>query len=1216
MPRNLTTQIKSALAADTVKPVYLAKFDFDVSEAENLRNAPCLSFDGFDDHVIVPDNTALDISLNLTVSIWAKNTNALLEAPEALMSKYEFFVSDLTEWTFYIDQDEKINVVLSDDGVSSNFWTSTNPIANLDNWNHFAFVFDGGTSLTVYINGSSVPGSFVGFGALPASLYNGTAKLRIGASGFSATIEEYNWRGQLFDARIYGSSLAASDIKNIYAGKNVGLPSAWYKLNEGSGSVANDWSGNGNNGTLTNFDLLAAWANVHNAYQIVNNCVWTGQGELNFDSLTWSDELVVTQWPTIKESVNLTAENITLTLNGNANYGVDLTDVNIYRGRPCEIYIGFLDSSGNLPSTNVYKVFSGRMAVIDYNQSGQEDTYKLTVESRLVDLTKSKEVRYTHQSQLQRYPGGVVLTSGDLVVGELYEVTNAGTGANFSAAGGPASPALGNRFIATATTATWGSPAAELTSLPDMGLEYAGAAQDALFLSRGETPDKPFSRKVIYGTTVTAGDVVFVATSGAGSRYLNLVVAFADHECDAIEQLYLDDRGILSGGVVSGEFFNVVDYYPRLGTTNQAYISELETELTSTFWDDRYRLRGITYVYLRILYSEELFGTDAPAVSALIRGKKIYDPRSATTAFSDNSALVIRDYLLSQDYGFSSGSADVEDTLLSVAANDCDLLVDRADATTEKRYTTNGVVDTAQITGENLKNLLNAFAGKISYTAGVFAVYSGNYALTAQAIGDADFISDIQFSNRNLREAFNGVRGLYRTPDLDWQQEDYPAYQDASAVAADGEERWLDIPLPFTTSPARCQRIGKIAVKRSRAAKMISVATALKCLDIRTGDVIALTTDKTALGSVVYEVKGMAINLSPLPTIQFTFLEVAASDYSWDETTEEKQLTVPEEPADSILAWTLARLNAPSATPGSKTFNATFNVTVSHNETGVTVRYTLDGTEPNETDSSVANGGTIAIPAATTTLKLKSFQNVGSLTSDVVTYEYTYTPPTTLVPTPTHRWSWDVDALTAADNYPILSYAITGLAGCNLYNSENGGSTWPLLKSNTADGTYYVDPTEIPSSWTPSNYRAYGTKSGYINSNQLIVPNQLIPPLLWKELAGGSTYYVGCQVWAANCSIWRRFATRSKVSGGWSSWSSWTNQDSSSKGWGDYIGTAFPFLQIESSNSWWKWEFYISQSGWTDSVVMFVDPQANDWKYGGESGVDLGSIISKGSSYS
>lgn len=849
---------------------------------------------------------------------------------------------------------------------------------------------------------------------------------------------------------------------------------------------------------------------------------WTGEGDLSYDSETWNGSGIVTLWPTITESIDLVANNITIELSGNASYAVDIVDPDVYRARTCEIYIGFVASDGSLPSTNVYKVFSGRMAVVGFVEDGEADGYSVTVESRLVDLQKIKVSRYTHQSQLQRFAG-------------------------------------------------------------DKGLEYAGNAQTSLFLSRGETPDQPFPRKAIYGNTKIEGSIVFIATSGSGSRYLNLVVSFADHESEAIDQLYLDDRAVLSGGSVAGEFVNVVDYYPHLGTDAQTVDTDLQTEVGSTVWSNDHRLRGITYVYLRILYSEELFGSEGPRVSALIRGKKLYDPRTATTVYSDNVALAVRDYLLSENYGFSGGSAEVDDASVSVAANDCDYLVTKADASTEKRYTVNGVIDTAQPIGENLKLLLDAMAGKVSYLGGVFSLYAGGYNVSAEVVADADLVSEINFSNRNLREAYNGARGLYRTPALDWQEEDYPVYQNAAALIADGESRWLDLPLPLTTSAARCQRIAKINVMRSRAARMVSLAAMLSKLELRAGDVISVNTAKSQIGAVVYEIRSLSIVLGFEPRIDLELLETEAADYTWNDSTEESELTVPEEPSDSILAWTLARLASPSGTPGSQTFMVGFNVTVSHNETGVTVRYTTDGSEPSESDALIADGGTIMILTATTTLKLKSYQTTGSLTSEVVTYEYTYQSPSVSLDSP----YWEIR--NAGNSSTLDLYLRSSDNNRKLYFSSNSGSSFALVNADADSGESFK-VADLSNNYDPSIYRAYVTNGdGSEWSNTVQLPATCIMQAWMLRSADLADYAIratqaGATVYERDRSFrpdfrfsdWRAIETNTSL--GWTE----THDGVDGSATSDLRDTR----SIDSLSQKRIREYYMTKPGWNDSPVQ------------------------------
>ena len=63
-----------------------------------------------------------------------------------------------------------------------------------------------------------------------------------------------------------------------------------------------------------------------------------------------------------------------------------------------------------------------------------------------------------------------------------------------------------------------------------------------------------------------------------------------------------------------------------------------------------------------------------------MKGKKLYDPRDGSTAYSTNPALVIRDYLTNASYGFAADSAEIDDTSFQTAANVCDESITLAQA--------------------------------------------------------------------------------------------------------------------------------------------------------------------------------------------------------------------------------------------------------------------------------------------------------------------------------------------------------------------------------------------------------------------------------------------------------------------------------------------------------------------------------------------------------
>lgn len=841
--------------------------------------------------------------------------------------------------------------------------------------------------------------------------------------------------------------------------------------------------------------------------------LWTGQGSLSYDSQTWLEDAGQLQnVPNVLESISLQPQSAEFALSGDIDYTVDLTNPTVYRGRMVEMYLGFLETDGTLPATNVYKIFSGRMSNIDGETTidgGMEAEKNLVVqaESRLIDLQQQKKNRYTHQDQLSLFPG-------------------------------------------------------------DLGLQYAATAQSKLFYSRGEVPEEPFTRQIIYGEDEVDGRPVFVGTSGDSDKYLNLVVAWAGHECESIEQVYLDDRPLLVSGVVGGEFVGIVNYYQRLGTDTQTYFSELETEMGATVWTSAHQLKGICCSYLRIQYSVDLFGDSAPAITALIRGKKLYDPRTTNTVWSVNPALAVRDYLISPAYGFGAESTEINDDDISIAANDCDILVALAGGGTEAKYRINGVLDTKETIGQNLKTLIDSMAGRMSYISGEFSVLSGVYQLQPIAISADDVLTGLAFSNLSQREIYNGAKGLYAPSILDWRSENYPAYQNATLLAEDDNEpRWLNIDFPLTKSSAMAQRLAKIATMRTRNSREVQVDVKLSKFLIKAGIVITLAMEDETLGAVPYEVQSVEIVNGLPPYLRLVLRETSAPVFAWS-SSEENAVTPSEEFSNSIVSWTNARLSSPSATPPSGPYTIAFNATVSVNQTGATCHYTTNGDDPDEADPTVANGGTISISGGSVTLKLKSFEDAGPLESNTVTYNYEYVAPTDSVPNPEVRITADGP-----------EWRISGLAGCALRVSSNSGVSYTTLAASTVNGQWYAQTISQP--WTPSNYRAYGTKAGYLQSNWVVAPNQLLAPDYTRL---GHNIRLVYNTYNQNNYVYSR--RRTKYGG--DPWGSWTAFQAYQPSFWD---TALwnmegedGFLGIYVRER----EFYFTLPGWSNSDTILV----------------------------
>lgn len=296
------------------------------------------------------------------------------------------------------------------------------------------------------------------------------------------------------------------------------------------------------------------------------------------------------------------------------------------------------------------------------------------------------------------------------------------------------------------------------------------------------------AHKIVYGSSLTSGPLVFAAANGPNNQYMHIVVPVAGHEVEAIDTVYFDDissdgtqfnkievwyldgamtvaneswvwavringknfygialnnyrgnhsrikttRDVMQGiyncivgasgyasenytaiwdgnfrvtltakalndeltvsslppgsyssecGVASytdrggyvtatlGQKAHIFDLTKHLGSPSQVADANLVAE--NVGWTVNHRLRGRAYVYAKLGFYADRWPTGIPALKAVVRGRKVYDPRTTLTAWSDNPALCIRDYLTAV-FGLGCASTEIDDAAFIAAANICD----------------------------------------------------------------------------------------------------------------------------------------------------------------------------------------------------------------------------------------------------------------------------------------------------------------------------------------------------------------------------------------------------------------------------------------------------------------------------------------------------------------------------------------------------------------
>lgn len=423
------------------------------------------------------------------------------------------------------------------------------------------------------------------------------------------------------------------------------------------------------------------------------------------------------------------------------------------------------------------------------------------------------------------------------------------------------------------------------------------------------------NHQIIYGRAKCAGVRIYDGATGTNNSVLHRVIAFAGHEIDSFVTIYIGDEAVTldaTGNVTSPARFNgYVRILKGLGSDTQTAMTEMVAEVPG--WTTNHRLRGIAYLYIKFTYSKDLYPNGIPEITAVIGGKKVYDPRDGLTTHKTTSALCIRDYLTNPDYGLGAADSEIDDVLVEVAANVCDQTVGGIG-----RYKCNGNFTTGGAPVDILRGLLTSMGGLLWYSQGKWRMKAASYTAPVEDFTIDDLRSEVTVSTRNSRRTnFNTVRGTFRGAETNWQTTDYASVSDPFFVDTEdgGEVVEVDYNLPFTFLHKATQRLARIFLKRNREQITVSAAFSLKAFRVQVGDNITLTLDRYGWTSKVFEV------------ISWTFTITEELDIQVQMSLRETSSAVYTDVDGSVLALNNTNLPSPvisSAPTGLTAVNAGF----------------------------------------------------------------------------------------------------------------------------------------------------------------------------------------------------------------------------------------------------------------------------------------------------
>ena len=416
------------------------------------------------------------------------------------------------------------------------------------------------------------------------------------------------------------------------------------------------------------------------------------------------------------------------------------------------------------------------------------------------------------------------------------------------------------------------------------------------------------SRDTVYGSTKKSGGILFMETTDNNKR-LHMIVQVASHEIQSFDTIYFNDEALTlttinndSDGLArqrptspdkydkQSDFRGLplaiiytrqaVEIKEHLGADTQLADHDLIDQVSK--WTTEHRLRGIAYLYIQMDYDADMFPNGIPNISAEIKGKKLFDFRDNSTAFSDNPALCIYDYLTDTRLGLGISRDNIDTASFTTMANLCDENVTKVGGGTEKRYTCNGIVYSDIAPMQILEDMLTSCLGVLSYSNGKFILKGGQYVAPVASFDEDDFISGININSKQSRKSLhNTVKGIFTGAETNFQPTDYPAVTSSTFVAEDGETITSDVDLPFTSSSATAQRIAKVSLFKNRQQMVLTTTLNMKAFKLQVGDTVSITNERFGFSNKVFEVAEWVMNTEQLG-IDIILKETSSAVYDWD----------------------------------------------------------------------------------------------------------------------------------------------------------------------------------------------------------------------------------------------------------------------------------------------------------------------------------------------
>tara|TARA_R110000751_G_scaffold8462_1_gene33344 strand:- start:1491 stop:4892 length:3402 start_codon:yes stop_codon:yes gene_type:complete len=395
---------------------------------------------------------------------------------------------------------------------------------------------------------------------------------------------------------------------------------------------------------------------------------------------------------------------------------------------------------------------------------------------------------------------------------------------------------------------------------------------------------------VIYGTRRVGGVRVFVSTKdvsgGDKNEFLYIALALCEGEVNSITDIRIDDKPI-----TDSQYSGLYTINVHLGADNQNY-DPLLTEANAG-WTSSHKLSGVAYLAIKLKWDADAFG-GVPEITALVQGRKVYDPRSpsAANAYSDNPALCIRDYLTNARFGKGLPSSAIDDTAFSTAATDCDTSVTYyTNGTTGKIFQTHAVLQTDETIFSNIKIMLQGCRGFLPFTQGKYGLKIDKSSSSVYAFTTDTIIGGISVKGEEKKDKFNRVIVKFPNADVLYQPDqavwpDAGSSEETAYLAQDsGTLLVQNLDLETVTNYYVARDLARVMLLRSRNSLRTSFRASSEAIQLSVGDVVNITHPTPAWTAKPFQIEEITLNYDG--TCNINAVEYDPSIYTYDTSAQE-----------------------------------------------------------------------------------------------------------------------------------------------------------------------------------------------------------------------------------------------------------------------------------------------------------------------------------------